>query len=415
MATLKRLLFSCEFLSPKTLLEKKAVDILAETDTYLALKIDYKDLISEDYKKLLERFIELGIPDHLLPWPMLPVEDGYYANALTVDKFYELIPMLPVEDGYYANALTVDKFYELIKSICEWYKANNYPYPLGMIIDLEPSTNPEEVKKAEEVRRLGLTKTKEDLAKMKQDKKEEPKPATDIASQVGKFIDMIDENMNEERFARAAKRFKEMQDMMHTYGNMKAIAVALPLAYEDIFDGKLMVQDFMTVPITHPNCEWDMINFMIFNTDYVAATKGFISNEDYRHMIYDYAKEFIEKWGVEKSSITLGITNVGIQDVRAVQLDPELYRLETSALLAAGMESVGIYALDGVLEQPNPKEWILTVKNAKAEDFKVEPARLEFIKQARKAIQILDQLTPIVKYLVDSGKILEILQAFLKK
>lgn len=392
MSTLKRLLFSCEFRSPKILLEKKAVELLAETDTYLALKIDYKDLISEDYKKLLERFIELGIPNHLLPWPMLPVEDGYYANALTVDKFYELI-----------------------KSICEWYKSNNYPYPLGMIIDLEPSTNPEEVKKAEEVRRLGLTKTKDDLAKMKQDKKEEPKPALDIASQVGKFIDMIDENMNEERFARAAKRFREMQDMMHTYGDMKAIAVALPLAYEDIFDGKLMVQDFMTVPITHANCEWDMINFMIFNTDYVAATKGFISNEDYRHMIYDYAKEFIERWGAEKASITLGITNVGIQDVRAVQLDPELYRLETSALLAAGMESVGIYALDGVLEQPNPKEWILTVKKAKAEDFKVEPARLEFIKQARKAIQILDQLTPIVKYLVDSGKILEILQAFLKK
>ena len=111
----------------------------------------------------------------------------------------------------------------------------------------------------------------------------------------------------------------------------------------------------------------------------------------------------------------MGITNVGIADTRAVQLDPELYRLEVSALLAAGMEAVGIYALDGVLEQPDPKQWIMTVKNAKPEDFKIEPSRMEFIKQARKAIQIIDQLTPIIHYLVDSGKLMEILQAFMKK
>ena len=396
MTTLNRLLFSCEFLSPKTLLEKKAPELLAETDTYLALKIDYDDLVSEDYKLLLEKFIALEIADHLIPWPMLPVEDGYYANELTVDKFYKLI-----------------------ESILDWYKENNYPYPLGIIVDLEPSTDPEAVKKAAEVRKLGLTKTKEELEKERQkaqskQEAEKDKGGPDVMSIVGKIIDGIDENVDPERFAKAATRFSEMQEMMHTYGDVKAIAVALPLAYEDIFDGVLNVQDFMTVPITHPNCDWDMINFMIFNTDYVAATKEFISHEDYRHMIYVYAKEFIEKWGAEKASITLGITNVGIQDVRAVQLDPELYRLEASALLAAGMKEIGIYALDGVLEQENPKEWILTVKKAKAEDFTVEPDRIEFIGHVRKVQQVLDQLTPTIKYLVDSGKVMDIIRAVLK-
>lgn len=393
MSQLKRLLFSCEFLSPQTLLDKKAPELLAETDCYLALKVDYQDITSSSYEALVKRFIELKIPDHLLPWPMLPVADGYYANELTADKFSDLV-----------------------QSVLEWYKTHNYPYPLGVIIDLEPSTDPESVKKAEEVRRMGLTKTATDLQKQKEQEKEPAKKqGLDIMSTAGKIIDMIDENVNPERFANAATRFSEMQKMMHKYGNIKAIAVALPLAYEDIFDGKLMVQDFMTVPITHPNCNWDMINFMVFNTDYVAATKGIVSNEDYRHLIYSYAKEFIEKWGADKSSITLGITNVGIQDVRAVQLDPELYRLEVSALLTAGMEEVGIYALDGVLEQPNPKEWILTVKKANAAEFKVEPARMEFVNHARKVMQVLDQLTPTIKYLVDSGKIMEILQALLKK
>jgi hypothetical protein len=393
MSELKRLIFSCEFLSPQTLLDKKAPELLAETDCYLALKVDFKDITSPSYEVLVKRFIELKIADHLLPWPMLPVEDGYYANELTADKFSDLV-----------------------QSVLEWYKTHNFPYPLGIIIDLEPSTDPEAVKKAEEVRRLGLTKTAKDLEKLPVSEKEPAKKqGLDIMSTAGKIIDMIDENVNPDRFAKGASRFAKMQEMMHTYGDIKAIAVALPLAYEDIFDGKLMIQDFMTVPITHPNCRWDMINFMVFNTDYVAATKGIVSNEDYRHLIYSYAKEFIEKWGAEKSSITLGITNVGIQDVRAVQLDPELYRLEVSAILAAGMEEAGIYALDGVLEQSNPKEWIQTVKKAKATDFVVEPNRMEFIGHARKVLQILDQLTPTIKYLVESGKIMEILQAILKK
>ena len=237
---------------------------MAETDTYLALKVSYEDLETPAYKALVEKFIERGIPNHLIPWPMLPVDDGYYANELTVNKFYDLV-----------------------QKCLEWYKTNKYPYPLGIIIDLEPSTDPKEVKKAEEIRRHGLTKTAKDVEASK-DAPPKNQGGPDVLSIVGKIIDGIDENVNPDRFAAAAKRFSEMQAMMHTYSDIKAIAVALPLAYEDIFDGKLLVQDFMTVPITHPNCDWDLINFMVFNTDYVAATKGIISHEDYRHLIYNY-------------------------------------------------------------------------------------------------------------------------------
>jgi hypothetical protein len=392
MSELKRLLFSCEFFTAQQLLDRKVPELLAETDTYLALKVDDSDLQGTAYELLVQRCITLGIGDHLLPWPMLPVDDGYYANELTADKFAALV-----------------------QRFLDWYKQHQFPYPLGVIIDLEPSTDPAEVKKAEAIRKQGLTKTAKDVQHPQENKDKKENKGPDIMAIAGKFIDMIDENINPERFAKAATRFKQMQDMMHTYGNIQAIAVALPLAYEDIFDGKLMVQDFMTVPITHPNCDWDMINFMVFNTDYVAATKEIISNEDYRHLIYDYAKEFIAKWGKEKASITLGITNVGIQDVRAVQLDPELYRLEASALLAAGMDNIGIYALDGVLEQPDPKAWIETVKKAKASDFTVEPDRMEFIHHARRILQVLDQLTPSLKYLIDSGKIMDIMQKLLKK
>jgi hypothetical protein len=280
----------------------------------------------------------------------------------------------------------------MMKKTLDWYCDNNFEAPLGVVIDLEPSTDPEEVKKAEAFRKEG---------------KKPEKKGLDIMSTVGKIIDQIDGSMDPAVFESGSREFTAMQDMMHGYGT-RAIGVGLPLAYEDTIDGKLLVQQFMTCPVT--SVEWDMINFMVFNTDYVAATKGLISNDDYRHLLYVYGKEFIQKWGKVKPSITMGITNVGIADIRAVQTDPELYRLEASALLASGMVNTGIYALDGVLQQPDPKAWIETVKRAKASDFKPEPDRIEMANNIRRVFQAIDFIYPVGQYLVKSGKIMNIIQ-----
>ncbi|MHA1682394.1 MAG: hypothetical protein ACTSUE_15765 [Promethearchaeota archaeon] len=370
MTKLDKLLFSAEFLTPRDVLDKKAVELLAETNTMLSLKQSFEDLTGTDFKAMLLRFKDLGIEKSFIPWPMLSLKDGYYANEISVDKFSGLV-----------------------KDTLDWYVDNNFEMPEGVLVDLEPPTDPKEVAKAEKIRKGELDGAK--------------KKGLDIMSFVGKIIDGIDENMDEARFDEASRKFSAMQDMMHEYGT-KAIAVGLPMAYEDIFDGKLLLQDFMTCPVT--SVDWDVINFMIFNTDYVAATKGLITNDEYRHLIYAYAKEFIGRWGLEKPSITLGITNVGIQDTRAIQVDPELYRLEASALLAAGMKTVGIYALDGVLQQPDPKAWIETVWRADSSDFKVDKEKLEMAGHVRRLFQALDFIMPVAKYLVSSGKIMDIIQ-----
>ncbi len=370
---LRRLLFSCEFLTPKELVEKKGVELMADTGAYFSSRTLYKDLESPHFKEMLKKFKDLGIEKHFIPWPMLNVEDGYYANTKTVDKFSMLV-----------------------KKTLDWYCDHGIEVPDGMLIDLEPSTDPEAAKKAEQYRLEG---------------KPPEKKGFDAMAVVGKIIDQIDE-IDENLFEESSRKFSEMQDMMHGYGT-KAIAVALPLAYEDIFDNRLLIQNFMTCPVT--SVKWDMINFMIFNTDYVAPTKGIITNEEYRHLLYAYGKEFVDRWGAEKASICLGITNTGITDIRATQTDPALYKQEVGALLASGIQDVGIYALDGVLQQPDPKGWIETVMSGKASDFKVDKEKLEVANLVRRAFQAVDFITPIGKYLVDSGKIMNIMQMFLDK
>lgn len=369
MAKIERLIFSCEFLTANDLIEKGAVELLADTGSALALRTMPEDLENDDFKALLASFKDHGIEQNFVPWPLLDIDDGYYANSKTAAKFSWMM-----------------------KRTLDWYANNNFEISQGVIIDLEPSTDPKEAQKAEQVRLEGKKPEKEKF---------------DVMKFVGKLIDQIDESLDADPFEAATREFTAMQDMMHGYGTT-AIAVALPLAYEDLFDDKLFIQQFMTCPIT--NVEWDIIDWMIFNTDYVAATKGVITNEEYRQLIYTYAKEFLNKWGSDKTAITLGITNTGITDTRAVQTDPELYRLEASALLAAGIDNISIYALDGVLSQPDPKAWIETVKKADASDFTVDEEKMEVVNNIRRAFQALDYIFPVARYLVKSGKIMNILQ-----
>ncbi|MHA1518553.1 MAG: hypothetical protein ACTSRK_00085 [Promethearchaeota archaeon] len=379
----ERITFPVEFLTPSDLIEKGAVEILAKTDTYCSLRILPADLENEDFKLLLEKFRELDIEDHFIPWPLLDVEDGYYPNEISVDKFKDLII-----------------------NLLEWYKTNGFKMPTGVLIDLEPPTDPKEAKKATKLREQRM-KTKSKLKQKLMWKRQKRKGAIGKLQTIKNLINTVKTNINPKRFEESIPKFIEIQKIMHDYGT-RAIAVALPLAYEDSFDGKFLIQDFMTVPVS--GVDWDMINYMIFNTDYVAASKGIISHTDYQHLIYVYGKEFVEKFGPDRASITLGITNLGVTDIRAVQTDPKLYKMEASALLAAGIKDLGLYALDGILEQKDPVKWIETVKEAKASDFKIDTEKILFVAEIRRLFRAVDFLAPTLQYMVDSGRYKKLIQ-----
>lgn len=380
---INRIIFPVEFLTPQQMIDKKAIEVLAKTDTYCAMRILPNDLHEEDFLNMMKKFRELGIEGHMIPWPLLSVEDGYYANEITVDLFHKLV-----------------------QNLLEWYKEHGFAIPEGVLIDLEPPTDPKEAKIAEELRiKRNMVKSKRKRKRIW--KKIKEKSGLEKLASFNKFINTVKTNMNKERFYQSFAKFTAMQDMMHEYGT-KAIAVALPLAYEDHIDGEFLIQDFMTVPVS--KVDWDQINYMIFNTDYVSASKGIVSHEDYQHLLYIYAKEFIKKYGPEKASITLGITNLGVSDIRAVQTDPKKYKMEASALLAAGLGDLGIYALDGIMEQKNPIKWIEIVKQARASDFKIDPEKIQFAKEIRRLFQAVDFLAPTVQYLVESGRYKKILK-----
>lgn len=384
--------FSCEFMSPKEILEFKVPEKMQEHNFGLFLKL-FDDGLDAQYKQLLQTCQDLDVYHGFFPWPLLKVEDGYYPNEFTVDKFREQV-----------------------KKLCSWTAENGFDQPPYILVDLEPSADPSVATNAEEVREKQLQRLR-DPKGVKQAVADETAKAEkkaksgglDVMGFVGKLIDMIDENVDEDRFMENSQQFNELVDTMHDYGT-KALAVALPWTFDDLKDGRYLVQDFMTVPIHTVN--WDMVNYMCFSTDIVDKTKGVVTHDEFCHLLYSYAKDFKqyhESRGAQ-GSICCGITNYGIQDTSAIQVDPELYRKEFDAVIAGGLDQLGIYALEGVLVLDDPDAFFETVGSASG-DFTPDPEKLECATMVRRLFEGLDYIAPVLKFLVDSGKVMNIIQA----
>ncbi|MHA1731102.1 MAG: hypothetical protein ACTSU5_04130 [Promethearchaeota archaeon] len=391
--------FSCEFLDPAEILRQGVPRMMKEHEFGLFLKV-FDDGLDEDYKKLLQALVDNDVYEQFFPWPLLKVEDGYYPNELTVDKFRVQVAKL-----------------------LDWTKENGFDAPPYILVDLEPSTDPNEAKKAEELRKDQLKKLRDDIDARKSAegaaraaretlKKDEKSGGggPDVMSFVGKLIDMIDENVDEARFMAASEKFNGLVEEMHDAGT-KALAVALPQCFDDLKDGKHLIQDFMTVPVN--TVDWDLINFMVFSTDFVQKTKGIISHDEFLHLAYSYCRDFKEYYEPKGTtpSICFGITNYGVQDTSAIQVDPKLYRREFDAAIAAGVDQLGIYALEGVLANADDPEGFIMEVGSATGDFTPNAEGLELASNVRRIFEALDYVAPVLKYLVDSGKVMQIIQA----
>ena len=43
--------------------------------------------MDDAFLEMMRTFRDYGVEDHFIPWPMVELENGYYPNTRTVDKF----------------------------------------------------------------------------------------------------------------------------------------------------------------------------------------------------------------------------------------------------------------------------------------------------------------------------------------
>nr|MDO8118940.1 hypothetical protein [Candidatus Sigynarchaeota archaeon] len=109
--------FSCEFLMVKDILDLKVAGLMKEYDFGLFLKMYEKDF-DASFAELMKKLETLEIEDHFYPWPVLPIEDGYYPNINTVDKFSKMV-----------------------ERMLDWYTANGFRLPAYVLVDIEPDVD----------------------------------------------------------------------------------------------------------------------------------------------------------------------------------------------------------------------------------------------------------------------------------
>ncbi len=107
--------YSCEFLSPRDILNEGVPALMEEFDFGLFLKLSPRNL-NEDLEALLKDLQDRGTYDHFYPWPLLSLADGYYPNEKTIGRFTKLV-----------------------KTMMQWYADNNFPPPPQILLDIEPS------------------------------------------------------------------------------------------------------------------------------------------------------------------------------------------------------------------------------------------------------------------------------------
>nr|MDO8114693.1 hypothetical protein [Candidatus Sigynarchaeota archaeon] len=385
--------FSCEFLLVQDILDLKVPELMKECNFGLFLKI-YEHDFDTTYAKLLAKLKQLGIYDHFYPWPVLSLEDGYYPNIHTVDKFEALI-----------------------NRIMAWYKKNKFQPPEYVLVDVEPDVDQERFKKNEELRKqrafikldargkiIPIDPVKSNAEAQAEAKKAGKKQSPNIIAEVGKIVDKIDE-MDDARFDAMTKRFQRLVNAMHEQGT-KALCVALPITFSDLADGKNILQDFLTTPIQTVN--WDMVNYMIF----AEYTHAILEHDDFVHLVYSYCKDFAKQHG-EKASICFGVTGFG---KHFDQIDPALYLKEFNASLNAGVTQLGIFCLENILMLGEDKfKEFCTLLDTADGSFEPDPEKLEFAMLIRKMWEAVDAgVAPLLKQLVKSGRAMQLIQNFTK-
>jgi len=95
-------------------------------------------------------------------------------------------------------------------------------------------------------------------------------------------------------------------------------------------------------------------------------SKGLIPYNVARWQLYRDAKKIVEGLGVERASVSLGVTWTGVIGNEPYYEKPSDMIPDVEAARAAGIKHVWIYNLEGILKAKRPAEWFEVVADTPA-------------------------------------------------
>jgi len=238
--------------------------------------------------------------------------------------------LLPDKLGYWANESNAQEFSQRVEEIISFTKQKGVYLPL-IAVDLETPFNSY----------LDLKNAKTFWQKIIILKK------------------IIKENKNPQRFIKASEIYSHLLEKLHQQ-NIKTLVAVAPLVINDFVYSSYKIQNILETPISTIN--WDLISFMFYNSMNVGYSKGLINYADAHYLLYLYAKQ-AQKFLGDRASFSLGVTYLGKLGDEPYYKSYRQLIPDIAATKSAGIKSLGLYNLEGVLKRKNSKNWLQVFKN----------------------------------------------------
>ncbi|MCA9592925.1 MAG: hypothetical protein KC776_06425 [Myxococcales bacterium] len=233
-----------------------------------------------------------------------------------VDVFAWLL--LDRAHGYWVGETNAEQVREAVLDLLRWRSARDGVALRGVSFDLEP-----DFEYAETLRH----------------------------SPVFRWLPLMKQHLHADKFTRAQQVLSDTVDRLHQ-ADVFAHAVTLPLVLDQP-EGSTLLEDALDIPVS--GIPWDEVSFMVYQTAFAQLVGEWLGPA----LVQSYAEDAIARFG-ERAGLDLGVVGsagIGIDPGRRYP-DPETLRQDAAAARAAGIKSLRVYSLDGVLEQGGPERWL---------------------------------------------------------
>lgn len=325
-----RLRVWAEFITPEELCAPRVVALLKRYRVQPCLALPYGHL-SSGYARYLQTYIDEELEPAL--WPTMSDEQGYWPHE--------------------GNAT---EFSDYVRQIFHWAHSMRVKVP-WLAVDLEtPFYQWQEQSGAR-----GLNKITTVMRHYKS-------------------------NRHRARFDQASGIYLSLQEYISGQG-CRTLVPVLPLLELDLVKGGVKVQDYLETPVTP--VKWDLISVMQYNSMLVGYSRGLIKPKDACWHLYRLALNARRLLGA-RASLSVGVTAAGKLGSEPFYRNPEEMRPDIEAALAAGIEDLAVFCLEGILRSTRPESWFEMIHSASP----VAPGRSRKMQFVRSAAGLLYHLLP---------------------
>ncbi len=293
-----------EFISPEEVSKPEVVALLKRYSIQPCLAVSHGSL-GEGYAQYLKTYHAEGLEPAL--WPTLSDELGYWPHE--------------------GNAL---EFSAYVHEIFHWAQKEGVNVP-WLAVDLEtPFYQWQAVNRAKGIQRVGTA------------------------------LRHYKANRNQARFAEAVSIYSDLQKYINKQG-CRTLVPVLPLLELDTLKGETKIQDYMETPVTPVN--WDIISVMQYNSMLVGYSKGMLKPADTSWYLYQLCLNMKKVFG-SRASLSIGTTSTGKLGNEPYYKDPCEMLPDVEAALAAGIDDIAVFCLEGILKYERPEAWFEMIRSA---------------------------------------------------